>query len=325
MKNTAPLLCLLAMVAACNDEPQPPAPPPAPEVCGYFKAAGIAGKSYPGFDISPVKIAPPDNMDGNKLILAKKIKATDGQVIGYEKHTLQFDNKIVVCKFTELSAEREVRGDRLVNIFSEKRSEFYQKAQLIYTDRALKDGAWIRRYAQFTSVPVEVPNWATKDHSDIYMTWVARSGEQASRVPVWGMDVIWVGPVEDPTILAGKVIYKNPKAAPVTSDLVTVMRFDSEGVVNVRGILFPVSTKTFEAYLANMEGKSPEWQRDSTGDEEALTAFTQMTSAKGSSWRKHATRAVGEVYRLRATQVAALPKVAPAFVPAFSAVPPLVR
>lgn len=307
-------LFLVLMAVQCTTPKQPAPVAKLPAVCGAADARAALGK-YEGFEV---------RADGtNGLKVEKSITAPDGQIIGYESHHVKFWDHHGQCQFQETSAERVINGDLLVNDFVAKQSRFYKLGQLVYEDTALEDGAWLRRYAQLTMIPVDVPNWAVKDRKDLYLTWVARDEGTASRVPVWGYEVIWVGSSEDPTIMAGRVVFMNPNTGPKTADLVTMARLDSEGVVNTRGVLFPVSDKTWTAYLDHMKGKANVWQRDLLGDAAAFKEFKKESASK--AWRRHARLDLATVYARRDTPVAPLPKIRPGFLPAFDAVPPLAR
>ncbi|MEK7623308.1 MAG: hypothetical protein AAB408_01385, partial [Patescibacteria group bacterium] len=157
---------------------------------------------------------------------------------------------------------------------------------------------------------------------DLYMTWITKSQETASRIPVWGYEVVWTGPTDSPTLMAGRVVLKNPERDPTADEVITVMRLDRTGVVNTRGVLFPVSNTTWENYRNHVQGKTDGWQRDYSGDATAMAVYLESTARTLARKRE---KPLGEVYTLRDTQVAPLPKVQAGFPPAFNVVKPLGR
>ena len=259
------------------------------------------------------------------ITLAKQVTVpSEGQVIGHEKHTFTYSDQDGICNFTEIEAEKEVGDSRLVNNFQEGWSKFFRNDHLVYTDTALETkGRWLRRYVDLENVPVKAPNWAASGGEDLYMTWIARSSAQASRVPIWGVESVWQKDGDDLTLMGGKILLKNPTKRPDEEELVLVLRMDGDGGnssnVNPRGVLWPVGQQTWDDYLSWLKGDADEWGRDYIGDRLAMQDFFSGAIRNSRIRRSSLDR----VYSLRDLQTAPLPNVEEGFLPAFEKLGPI--
>lgn len=309
------LILVLAMMVGCvrrrsQHEEVPTQTTPS---CDVQKAISLLKAKHYGF-IATASSQP------DTIVLFKDLITNYGQHIGHETYVFSYNSSTAEdCVFENLFAERKVYGDRLVNLFTRQESHFYRNGQHVYTDRSLRDG-WHRTYHDLGFVPVRVPNWATRSGESLYMTWVARSTTTASRVPVWGFEAIWQQDGRDFTLMAGRVILKNPETGqPTPDDVFTVLRVDEKGLVHKAGVLFPVSQKTFENYLSYLQGKTADWNRDLPSDEVRLAEFVEgpMKNTKAQQLP------IAEVCARRGTVPTGLPEVKSGFEPSFNLLPQL--
>jgi hypothetical protein len=101
--------------------------------------------------------------------------------------------------------------------------------------------------------------------------------------------------------------------------MVTVMRFNAEGVVDSRGILFPVAETTWSEYLSYLRKQKDDWRRDREADELASKKFFEGP-IKESRLRELAQ---ADVFKRRGVMVNNLPaKPGPNWNPPFDSVLP---
>jgi len=313
-------LCVIT-ASACSDEQAvsekkavPDKPIAKAFVCDSAMALALLTKAYPRDKVSMVTTNSGSiDQPFSRVSVTKALKSADGQITGKELHVFDYrladttpnQGRVDACFFDEVFTAREVGNSRVERDFKYQWIRFYQNGQLIYTDTSLRaSNNWLRVYEDIQFVPTEIPNWAVRDGLDLYMTWIARSAATASRVPVWGTEIIWQRDGDDFTLIAGKVFLKNPKEKPTAEEIVTVMRFNAEGVVDSRGILFPVAETTWNEYLSYLRNQKNEWRRDREADELASKTFFDGP-IKESRLRELAQ---ADVFKRRGVMVSNLPE-----------------
>ncbi len=317
-------LCLmaLAIIIGCSscqqDKPIENPKPAAQATCNFQEKLP---KVSPDFKVEIDKLR-------QTATFTKAITAKDGQKIGHEMHLFRMVNE-EKCEVREVYTEKEVNGEKLANLVGQGKSEFYRNDRLVYTDLALRNGAWRRTYDNVLDVPAKIPNWASRGGNDLYMTWVSSSDKNAARIPLWPSDAVWTKEADGTyTMLAGTASMKSPTHAPTNDELVLLLRMDKTGVVNNRGVLFPVGARTLAAYLNYLSNKEVDtWERDLAGDTDAAEEFfAGPIKLVGQKVKKHKGRAIQvapleKVWEIRHTETTAVDPVPDGFVPAIDVLP----
>ncbi len=258
-------------------------------------------------------------VDTQSAVYTKIINGVDGQKIGFERHTMSFDEE--KCSVTETVTEKEIFGERLVNFPGQGRSEFYKDDVLIYKDTALLHGMWLREYTETQNIPEKIPNWASPSGEDLYMTLVVVAEGKVSRLPVWGLKAVWIKTDDkDYTLMAGKVGLKNPSRGLTSEEIYTVIRYDQSSSVNYLGLLFPTSETTFNSYLSYLLSENDSWKK-ATEEEDVQAAKDYFDGPVKLSKKNKVS--LEEGFRQRKTQVRYVPSVPKGFTPAVDALPTL--
>lgn len=257
-------------------------------------------------------------VDSQSAVYMKIVHGADGQKIGFERHTMNLN--LENCTVTETVTEKEILGERLVNFPGQGRSEFYKDDVLIYKDTALIQGMWLREYTETKSIPERIPNWASANGEDLYMTFVVVAEDKSARLPVWGLKSVWVK-TEDKgyTLMAGKIGFKNPSRGLTGEEIYTVIRYDQSSSVNYLGLLFPTSEETFNSYLSYLLSESDGWEKAS----EEVDAQVTKDYFDGPIKLSKKKMSLEKGFLLRKTQAQKVSSVPKGFTPAVDALPTL--
>lgn len=257
-------------------------------------------------------------VDSQSAVYMKIVHGADGQRIGFERHTMNLN--LENCTATETVTEKEILGERLVNFPGQGRSEFYKDDILIYKDTALRQGMWLREYNETKSIPERIPNWASANGEDLYMTFVVVAEDKSARLPVWGLKSVWIK-TEDKgyTLMAGRIGFKNPARGLTVEEIYTVIRYDQTKSVNYLGLLFPTSEETFNSYLSYLLSESDGWEKAS----EEVDAQVTKDYFDGPIKLSKKKMSLEKGFLLRKTQAQKVSSVPKGFTPAVDALPTL--
>jgi len=329
-----PILTLIFAFSACNEISAPIAP--------RYKAAVKVTSCDMGEEKAALTLQYADSGTvedfpdyPKQLILTMKDTQADGQLVGTTTYHLAYHFENGTCVRKNFKSILHKGNESLIEDYDRNLSSYFKNGVLVQSRNKLANGKWLTAFSENRYVPLVIPNWATSNGTDIYMTQVSTGShvtvlngeavtqEKCIRIPVWAQEGLWMHWEGSLTLISGHVAFKSPDKNLTADELHYVLRFNAAGEIDPRGILYPVSGNTYIRHQAYMLNQAKSWERDLVRDAQ-VTA--EIIKGVMSTWNSDKYKLVSKVLEIRgAAATTKKDKLAPEFEQPFFMVQPLTR